>query len=111
MAENSVKNNPTKSTEGGVSTQMRYVFRNKDSFFRNEFGQKDLHLLLRFVCIIIGTVSSSISLFVFFNQAMGVISTKVDALPYFYNALFFMLSAVGDAALESFKSTKKKNKK
>ena len=107
----SVKKSPTESIDGGVSTELRYVFRNKDSFFRNELGQKDLHLLLRFVCIIIGIVSSSISLFVFLNQAMGVITTKVDALPYFYNALFFMLSAVGDAALEGFKSSKKKNNK
>ena len=91
---------------GGVSTKQHFVFRNKDSFFRNEFGQKDLHLLLRFVCIIIGAVSSGVSLFVFFLQATGQMGLQVDSLPYFYNGLFFMLSAIGDSAISEFKNNK-----
>lgn len=93
--------------EGGTAVKQRYVFRNADGFFRNEFGQKDLHLVLRFICMIVGGVSSGLTLFVFFSQAMGIIGTHVDALPYFYNGLFFMLSAIGDAAVTDFNKHKK----
>ena len=98
-------------SKGGVSTRQYFVFRDRDSFFRNEFGQKDLHLLLRFVCIVIGAASSGVALFVFFLQATGQMSLQVDALPYFYNGLFFMLSAIGDSALSEYRDSKGVKKK
>ncbi len=88
-----------KEPEGGVAQKERFVYRDADGFFRNEHGQKDLHLVFRAVCIVIAASFSVASIGVFLRQAFGVIPVDVDPLPYFYNSLFFMLTALGDAAL------------
>lgn len=89
-----------KNIEGGVSTKEYFVFRNKDSFFRNAFGQLDLHLALRAVCVFVGGISALTSVIVFVAQAFSIIPVAVDPVPFFYNGLLFMGTAIGDSWLQ-----------
>lgn len=86
-------------TDGGAAVKERFVWRNKDGFLRNEHGTRDMHLLLRLMCVIIAGSSALAGVVVFLLQSFGILAVQTDPVPFLYNGLIFALAAIGDAAI------------
>lgn len=84
---------------GGAAQREKFVWRNKDGFLRNEHGVRDMHLVLRAVCVAIAGLSALSGIVVFVFQSFGAIGTSTDPLPFMYNGLWFALMAIGEAAI------------
>ena len=84
---------------GGAAQKEKFVWRNKDGFLRNAHGVKDMHLVLRAVCVAVAGTSALAGIIVFLLQSFGALGTVTDPLPFMYNGLWFALMAIGEAAL------------
>ena len=86
-------------THGGAAQKEKFVWRNQDGFLRNEHGVKDLHLVLRAVCVAVAGLSALSGVAVFALQSLSVLETVTDPVPFLYNGLLFALTAIGDSAI------------
>ena len=88
------------TNNGGAAQKEKFVWRNKDGFLRNAHGVRDMHLVLRAVCVAVAGMSAIAGILVFSLQSFAVLEPVTNPVPFMYNGLLFALTAIGDSTID-----------